>query len=125
MQILYEALFLAVIIAIADYQAHRISNGHSINHWQWGIVWGILIGGAWWLEQLAPWFLLALLLEHFVFFAPLLNFYRKPRQPFFYIHSVGKGGSGWDFILQKTGKLYPFIWIAGVLAYCYTQFKLT
>jgi hypothetical protein len=124
MQILFEVIFLGFIVVIAHWQAEQFTEQKAINHWVWFFIFSALIVGAWLLEERSYWFAGALALEHFVLFSPILNFFRTPRMPFFYIHKA-KGGSLWDSVLIKLGKAYPFIWSAGALAFGWLQIKLT
>lgn len=124
MKYIFEAIFLGFIIVFADIQANMINDNKPINHYSWGAVFGLLMGIGWVFENYNWWFMGALILEHFVFFSPLLNFFRRPRKPFFYISSVGKTGSLWDSLLIKVIGFYPEIWGAGALGFIALQFKL-
>lgn len=124
MRFIYEALFLGALIVIADIQAQMIEKNRPISHFWWSIIFGILIAGAWWLEDRNYWFLAALVLEHFVFFSPMLNFFRRPQKPFFYLDSQPASGSLWDKVLIPVEKLYPFIWAVGLAALIAFQFFL-
>lgn len=124
MEHIYEIIFAACIAMIADWQAHLISDDKDINHFWWGVLFAGLITIGFVVEKEDLWFLAALLVEHFVFFAPLLNFFRKPRKPFFYISSDPKKGSSWDRWLIKIEKYYPYIYFAGVVSFILIQFKL-
>lgn len=124
MEHIYEIIFAACIAMIADWQAHLINEGKAINHFWWGVLFAGLISIGFVVEKEDYWFLSALLLEHFILFAPLLNFFRKPRKPFFYISSDPKRGSIWDRWLLAIEKHYPYIYCAGVAIFIYLQFKL-
>jgi hypothetical protein len=124
MKIIFEIIFLCAILGIADIQAGIIARGQAIQHLWWGLLFALLIAGAWWLEERDYWFAGALVLEHFVFFSPALNLCRKPRESFFYIHSDPKNGSIWDRLLKPVEKYYPFIWAAGLIVFGLVQIKL-
>jgi len=125
MKIIYEVLFLGAIAGIADIQAGMIANNLPIRHFCWGLLFALLIAGAWWLEDRDYWFGGALILQHFCFFAPILNFCRHPRMPFFYVHSDPKKGSIWDRLLKPVEKAYPYIWGIGLIGFALINiFKL-
>lgn len=124
MEHIYEIIFAACIAMIADWQAHIINNQKPINHFWWGVLFAGLIGIGFVVEKEDYWFLAALILEHFILFAPLLNFFRSPRKPFFYISSNPKQGSIWDRLLLKIEKYYPYLYIASGVVFIYLQFKL-
>lgn len=122
---LSEILFLAAIMGIADVQVRMISADKAIHHGWWDVLFGALIGGAWWIFGRDYWLAGALVTEHFVFFPPVLNFLRSPREAFFYLSSQPHKGSIWDWLLLKIQPVYPFIWGAGVIAFIFLQFKLS
>lgn len=112
------------MLGIADLQARMISAGKTIYHGWWDCVFGLLIGVAWWVCG-RDWFgASALVTEHFVFFPPLLNFLRSPREAFFYLSSQPHKGSIWDWLLLKVEPAYPFIWVAGLCGFGVLQFFL-
>lgn len=124
MQVIFEIIFAACIAVIAEWQAHKINEGKPINHFWWGVVFAVLIALGFFFQR-SFWFLAALLLQHFIFFAPLLNLFRNPRKPFFYISSDPKKGSTWDGLLLKIQPYYPYIYFASVIAFVLLQFKLS
>lgn len=124
MKFIFEVLFLGGIIVIADVHAQLIEKNKPINHFTWGGIFAGIIAGAWYLEERNWWFLAALILEHFVFFSPALNFLRRPRKPFFYLDSQPKSGALWDKVLIPIEKYYPFIWAAGLAIFIALQFFL-
>lgn len=124
MKFIIEIIFLAVIFGIAEIQGGMIARQEAIRHFWWALLFGLLIIGAWWLEDRSYWLAGALVLEHFVFFSPALNFCREPHKPFFYLSSEPKTGSLWDSVLLKVQKYYPFIWGAGLIGLGFLQTKL-
>lgn len=124
MRFIYEAIFLGTIIGIADIQAEMIAKGQTIRHFWWGSLFALLIAGAWWLEDQNYWFAAALVIEHFIFFSPILNWFRRPSESFFYIHSDSGKGSIWDNLLKPVEKYYPYIWGASVITFGFLQSKL-
>ena len=124
MKQIFEILFLGGVIVIADVQAQLIEKNKPINHFAWGALFAGIIAGAWYLEERSWWFLAVLVLEHFVFFSPALNFLRRPRKPFFYISSTPGSGSLWDKVLIPVEKYYPFIWAVGLAGFIALQFFL-
>ena len=78
MKFIFEILFFLAMAGIADLQARMIGDNKAIHHGWWDVVFGIMIFGAWQLEERSLQFLWALILEHFVFFPPMLNFMRSP-----------------------------------------------
>lgn len=123
MEIIYEILFAACIAMIAEWQAHLIKEEKPINHFWWGVVFAGLIGLGFVVEK-DYWFLAALIIEHFILFAPLLNLFRNPRKPFFYISSDPKRGSIWDRWLLKIERYYPYVYFSGIISFALIQFKL-
>jgi len=124
MKFIFEIIFLMVIAIIADLQARMIGDGKTIHHGWWDLLFGTLILGAWQLEG-RPWlFLTALVLEHFVFFPPVLNFCRSHREAFFYLSSEPHKGSIWDWLMLKIDPAYPFIWAAGLVSFFISQFYI-
>ncbi len=121
---LSEILFLVAIAGIADLQARMISAGKTIYHGWWDLVFAVLIGLAWWAGGHNWWLMSALVTEHFVFFPPLLNFLRSPREAFFYLSSQPHKGSIWDWFLLKVEPAYPFIWVAGLVGFGTLQYFL-
>lgn len=125
MKFIFEVLFIVVIIVFSDIQANLIADNKPVNHTTWAMAFAALIGGAWALERYDYWFMGALVLEHFVFFSPFLNFFRRPRKPFFYISSVGIKGSLWDKLFIKIQPAYPYIWIGALISFALINiFKL-
>lgn len=118
-----EIMFLAPIIATASYHAHRFNNHvktGQLFHMLWSLVFGALIVFMCWLMYWNYILAAALVLERFVFFNPLLNFFRRPRKPFFYINSE-KNGSWLDRVLTKV---YKPVWVAGLAGLIILQFFL-
>lgn len=123
--------FLLATIAIAIYQANfynaHMADGKTLNHPLWFFYYLIptaldyLTWKNWWLVLLA-------LIIRGVVFSPLLNFLRKPRESFFYVHgNGGKGSSTIDSLLEKINKIYPYIWgveLAGLVALFILRNKL-
>lgn len=121
MKFIFEFLFILIIAMIADLQARMIGDGKTIHHGWWDLLFGALILGAWQLEG-RPWlFLIALVLEHFVFFPPTLNLMRSPRESFFYLSAMPHKGSIWDWFMLKIGPAYPFVWVAGLAGFTIIQ----
>jgi len=123
MKYIFEAIFAVAILLIADLQAQIIEKNKPINHTVWGLVFVTLGGIGLWF-QFSWWFAAALVIEHFIFFAPLLNFLRHPRKPFFYISSQPKTGSIWDKWLIKIESIYPYLYIIAVIGFILIQWKL-
>lgn len=124
MKFIFEAIFLGLMGAIADTQARMIGENKPIRHFWWGCLFGALIIYAWWLEDRSYWFAGALVVEHFVYFSPMLNFFRSPRRAFFYLDSQPKSGALWDKVLLQVEKYYPFIWATALVGWIALQFKL-
>lgn len=124
MTYLSEILFLAAIIGIAYMQARMIGAGNAIHHGWWDVIFGVLIAVAWLIFGKNYWLGGALMVEHFVFFPPVLNFLRTPRKAFFYLSSQPHKGSIWDALLLKIEPAYPYLWGAGLSAFVFGQFKL-
>ena len=123
MKYIAEAAFILLIFLIARYQASQFNKGLSISHWLWALIFGAIMAGCWLAGDRGIWFAVALILEHFIFFAPILNYLRVDRKLFFYVHS-GKGGSWFDEIMLDLGGAYPVIWIASVALFIFLQFFL-
>ena len=121
---LSEILFLLAIAGIAYLQARMIRADKTIHHGWWDVVFGMLIAGAWLGFGKNYWLGGALILEHFVFFSPVLNFLRTPREAFFYLSSQPHKGSIWDALLLKIESAYPYLWGSGLVAFFFEQFKL-
>lgn len=81
----------------------RHYNYVSFHDWVASVKWGLFF---------------VLISQRFVFFSPLLNYWRIPRRAFFYI-SAGKGGSFWDDVL---GAWYPFAYFVNLAGYITLQF---
>ena len=121
MNILYigELLFLFMNLAIAEYHASLFDNNKKINHFWWGCaVGGVIVlftyAGKWdW------WFFGALIAERMWCFNPMLNFLRKPKKPFFYVHSDKVGGSWLDSII---GDAYPYVFATSLAGFIIAQF---
>lgn len=119
-----EALCLAPIIVIAHYHAGRFNRQLKTSKWfhfLWACVFGALIVFFWWISHKDYIFAGALVLQHFIFFNPLLNFFRKPRKAFFYISNAGPNPSWWDGVLDKV---YMPIWCVSVSGFITIQFFL-
>lgn len=123
--------FLLATIAIAIYQANfynaHMADGKTLNHPLWFLFYCIPV-----IIEYLVWKNLGLVLLAFlirgVVFSPLLNYLRKPRKAFFYIHGTGgKGSSFLDGLLMKINKAYPYVWgmeLAGLIALFIIRNKL-
>lgn len=118
-----EALFLAPIIVVAKYQADRFAKNKPNSKW-FHILWAAAFGGAigimWLIADKDYLFACALIVERFVFFNPILNYFRKPRMPFFYVSNT-VNPSWWDGALDKV---YIPAWIIGTAGFIIIQFFL-
>jgi hypothetical protein len=119
-----QLAFMPALVIIADIQARMIGADKVIRHFWWGCLFGALILAGWWISGRNYWLAGALVVEHFIFFAPVLNYLRTPRKPFFYISSQPKKGSIWDRLLIKIEPAYPFIWAAALVGFTTLQFFL-
>lgn len=118
-----EVIFLILIIGIADWQAHRFDKEQKpIKHWFWALVFGAAIAAFWYLSHKQYYFAGALILEHVVFFPTILNYFRKPRKAFFYLHSDPKTGSWFDKLLANPIWLWPVIWALSLAGFITLQF---
>lgn len=117
--VLVEVVVLATNIAMAVYQAKWFNAHMSVvavfDHWPWALGYVVGLGAIWVFSR--EWFLvLECLLIRMVFFNVILNYFRHPRKPFFYIHSDDQGGSFIDKLESEIyGKYYPIAWIIEVL----------
>ena len=119
-----EALCLAPIIAITKYHAGRFNRQLKTGKWfhiLWGCVFTAAITFFWWITDKDYLFGCALVLEHFIFFNPLLNYFRKPRKPFFYTSNAGENPSWWDGALDKV---YVPAWCIALAGFIILQFFL-
>lgn len=118
-----EILFLIPIVAVAIYHAKRFAANKPTSNWfhfLWACFFGLIIAGMWLLMHKDWLFAGSLVVERFVFFNPVLNYFRKPRQAFFYVHSE-KNGSWIDRILKKV---YAPVWIVSAVGFIVLQFFL-
>ncbi len=122
----YEAIFLLFIISIAIYHAKRFAKNIPTGKWfhfLWACFFGFIIAVMWWLSG-KNWLLAgSLVIERFVFFNPVLNYFRKPQRAFFYL-GAGKNAGWQDRLLSLMRKAYPFIWGACLIGFIILQFFL-
>ncbi len=119
-----EALCLAPIIAIARYQAGRFNRQLKTGKWfhfLWACLFTAVIFFFWWIMGKDYMFGGSLVLQHFICFNPILNYFRKPRKAFFYVSNAGSNPSWWDGALDK---IYVPAWIMATTAFIILQFFL-
>lgn len=132
MNYLPEAASLIITIIIAKIHAERYDNNVPIGGW-WHLLWllpfvGVAIVG--WFTSHNWQLSVSVILIRGVTFSPILNFMRKKisakgfMDRFFYLHGESSNGSWWDKQLEKTKKIYPYIWCAGFIFLIILQFFL-
>ena len=67
---------------------------------------------------------LTLAVERCVFFNQLLNYFRNPRKPFFYLGTINKTGDFKDIAFEAFNNAWPFIWIVFMAFYVILNIKL-
>ncbi len=122
MNILYvgEFLFFCGNLALADYHASQFNKDKTISHTLWFCIMVFIVALFTWVSRWNWYFCGSLVLERIWAFNPLLNYFRKPRKPFFYTHS-GKGGSWID---SKIGNSYPYIFVGSLIGFVILQFYI-
>lgn len=118
MNYIIETALLAVNLVMAWWQARLIRNNRPIKHGWWALLYSVCLGAAFWITRnpLVP---IAGVFIRECFFAPVLNFLRKPSKPFFY-----RNPSGTSILDQVQGAVYVPVYIVSWLALIILQLYL-
>lgn len=118
MNYLTEIALLVINLVMAWWHSRLILGGRPIKHGLWALLYAACLGAAFWITRnpLVP---IAGVFIRECFFAPVLNFLRKPSKPFFYRSSTST-----SILDQVQGAVYVPVYIVSWLALIILQLYL-